>query len=298
MSTKPTELRIGTPEAFDGSYEKSMHWLHAVQFYLLVNKAVYDTDEKQIAFTLLYMTKGSALTWASTFRQSAISGTAFTLGTFADFITKFNTAFKHHDVTGNAISWLSTKRMQKNVKNNSYSPSLVEYVSTFINHIALANISDANVLIGYFSTGIPPPLMRCIMSMDTVPSTIDDWYKKAIAFQTQWERADDIAKRNSKNSHQTHHSFSNSSTTKAHDPDAMVVDTIKVSKLTLEECKCCIEKKLCFCCRKLGHLSTACTSFAQKVQKVSSKELPKLEKIDDDEEEEIVRKISFKPLDF
>ena len=41
MTTKPTELCIGAPEAFDGSYEKSQHWLHAVQFYLLVNKAVY-----------------------------------------------------------------------------------------------------------------------------------------------------------------------------------------------------------------------------------------------------------------
>ena len=72
----------------------------------------------------------------------------------------------------------------------------------------------------------------------------------------------------------------------------MVVDTIKVSKLTPEECKHCIEKKLCFFCQKPGHLSTACTSFAQKgnqkVQKVSSEELPKLEEINDDEEEEVV----------
>ena len=82
----------------------------------------------------------------------------------------------------------------------------------------------------------------------------------------------------------------------------MVMDTIKVSKLTPEEHKHCVEKKLCFRCRKPGHLSTACPTFAQKnnqkVQKVSSKELPKLEEIDEDEEEEVVRKISFKPLDF
>ena len=82
----------------------------------------------------------------------------------------------------------------------------------------------------------------------------------------------------------------------------MVVDTIKVSKLTPEEHKRCVEKKLCFCCRKPSHLSTACAVFTQKgnqkIQKVSSKELPKLEEIDDDEEEEVVRKISFKPLDF
>ena len=302
MTSKPTELRIGTPEGFDGSYEKSQHWLHAVQFYLLVNKAVYDNDDKQIAFALSYMTKGSALTWAATFRQSAISGTSFSLGTFTDFVTKFNSTFKHHNVTGNAISWLSTKHMIKNTKNNSYSPSLTEYISTFKNHVALANISDANVLIGYFSAGIPPPLMCCIMPMDTVPSTIDEWCKKAIAFQTQWERADDIAKRNTKASHQTYHSFLNSSNSKTHDPDTMVVNTIRVSKLTLEERKRCVEKKLCFCCRKPSYLSTACPAFTQKgnqkVQRVSSEELPKLEEIDDDEEEEVVRKISFKPLDF
>ena len=302
MSTKPTELRIGTPKVFDGSYDKSQHWLHAVQFYLLVNKAVYDTDYKQIAFALSYMTKGSALTWAATFRQSTISGTSFTLGTFADFVTKFNTMFKHHDVTGNTISWLSTQRMEKSKKNNLYSPSLTEYISTFKNHVALANISDVNVLIGYFSAGIPPPLMRRIMSMDTVPSTIDEWYKKAVAFQTQWERADDITKRNSKSSHQTYHSFSNSSNAQTHDPDTMIIDTIKISKLTLEERKRCIEKKLCFHCQKPGHSSTTCTTFSQKgnteVQKVSSEELPKLEEINDNKEEEVVRKISFKPLDF
>ena len=181
MSSKPMELRISVPEAFNGSYDKSQHWLHAVQFYLLINKAVYDTDDKQIAFALSYMTQGSALTWAMTFRQSTIAGTLFTLGTFADCVAKFNSAFKHHDITGNAISWLSTRRMQKN-KNNSYSPSLTEYISTFKSHIALAN-----VLIRYSSAGIPPPLMCRIMSMDTVPATIHEWYKKAIAFQTQWE---------------------------------------------------------------------------------------------------------------
>ena len=49
-------------------------------------------------------------------------------------------------------------------------------------------------------------------------------------------------------------------------------------------------------------LPTTCMSFSQKgnpkVQKISSEGLPKLEEIDDDEKEEVVRKISFKPLDF
>ena len=66
-TTKPTELRLGTKEAFDGSFDKSRAWMNTVQFYLIVNKAVYDTDEKKIAFALSYMTKGSAVTWVTTF---------------------------------------------------------------------------------------------------------------------------------------------------------------------------------------------------------------------------------------
>ena len=93
-TTKPTELHLGTPEAYDGSFDKSQSWINTVQFYLAVNKAVYDTNEKKIAFTLSYMTKGSALTWATTFCTNCISSTTILFGTFADFITAFETSFK------------------------------------------------------------------------------------------------------------------------------------------------------------------------------------------------------------
>ena len=137
-----------------------------MRFYLLVNNKVYDTDNKMIAFALSYITKGSALTWATTFRQNTISGTTIAMGTFSDFITKFETAFKHHNVTGTAIAWLSTKRMTKG-KNNTYSPTLIEYISHFKNYSALASITNQNVLIRYFSARIPSPLMHRIMSMDS-----------------------------------------------------------------------------------------------------------------------------------
>ena len=57
----------------------------------------------------------------------------------------------------------------------------------FQNNVALAMIADHNILISYFSTGIPPPLMKRIMSMDTVPTNVEEWYLKTIHFQTQWE---------------------------------------------------------------------------------------------------------------
>ena len=68
--------------------------MNTVQFYLVVNKTVYDADEKKIAFALSYMTKGSALMWAMTFCTNCISGTPISFGSFADFVTAFETSFK------------------------------------------------------------------------------------------------------------------------------------------------------------------------------------------------------------
>ena len=300
-TAKPIELRIGTPEAYDGSFETSRQWLNAVQLYLLINEDVYNNDDKKIAFVLSYMTKGPALTWAATFRENSVDSTGtVTLGTYGDFIAKFNEDFKQRDTTGTAIAWLTTKRMVPK-KDRTYSPPLNQYISEFQNHVARANIKDPNVLIGYFSAGIPPTLMRRIMSMDTVPTTIQEWYSKAIHFQMQWEQAEEISKRNQRPVH-SYQPFPSTST-RTKDPNAMDVDVVRVRKLTPEERKRCIKKGLCFRCRKPGHLSGECPSFPNKKpgrqvkRVVQEEELPKLREVDDDEEE-TVRRISFTPMDF
>ena len=158
-AAKPIELQISTPEAYDGSFKTLRQWLNAIQLYLLVNEDVYNNNDKKIAFVLSYITKGSALTWAATFRENSVDATGtITLGTYVNFIAKFNEDFKQRDVTRTAITWLTTKRIILK-KNWTYSPPLNQYVSEFQNHIAQANIKDPNVLIGYFSTRIPPSLM-------------------------------------------------------------------------------------------------------------------------------------------
>ena len=139
--------------------------------------------------------------------------------------------------------------------------------------------------------------------MDIISSTINEWYKKAAHFQTQKDCANEIAKQNSKSSH-TYTSFSQSSTTKTQDPDVMDIDIIKVAKLTPDKQKWCIEKGLCFHCQKSGHLSSTCPIFSsskpRKVQiiKEAKEELSRLQEIDEEEKEEMIRRISFTPLDF
>ena len=234
MSNKPTELCIGIPKAYDGSAEKATIWLQSILFYLNVNADVYNTDIKKIAFALSFMIKEAALSWAATFHNFAISGSVINMGTFTYFVLKFKTSFKHYDSTGNAVTWLSIKWMTKLEGRDGayrYEPSLTHYISDFQNYIAQAQVTNNNVLISYYSAGIPPELICCIMSMDTIPFTINEWYKKAAHFQTQKDCANEIAKWNSKLSH-TYISFSQSYTTKIQDPDAMDIDVIKVAKFT------------------------------------------------------------------
>ena len=138
------------------------------------------------------------------------------------------------------------------------------------------------------------------MSMDTVPSKVEEWYSKAIHFQTQWERAEEITQRNRQPTKGMYYSFSQPTPSKIQDPDAMDVDVIKISPLTPEERKHCIEKGLCFHCRKAGHLSTACPTFSTqtkgvrrvKQDKNTNESIPSLREIEDDDEE-VVRQISF-----
>ena len=78
--------------------------MHSIQFYLAVNETSYSNDAKKIAFALSYMTEGSTQTWAETFQENVINDTTVTLGTWDDFLKKFQQTFKHQDTARNAIS--------------------------------------------------------------------------------------------------------------------------------------------------------------------------------------------------
>ena len=289
MTTKPNELRIAAPDHFDGAYSKTILWLSSVLFYLEVNDAVYNTNAKKIAFALSYMMKGAAQTWAATFRQRAISGATISMGTFEDFVKEFKTAFEHHDAVGNAISLLAHKRMISR-NNGTFEPPLTTYIAGFQNHVTQSGITDHNVLIGFFSAGIPSGLMKSIYSMETVPTTIDDWYRKALTFQTHYEQAREVEQRRP-NPAGTYRPFAATPTT-TRDPNAMEVDAIKVAKLTKEERERCMKEGLCLRCRKKGHMAKNCPTFQGKpagIRKVE--EAPRPHETFDDEEV-VIGKIS------
>ena len=64
----------------------------SVKLYLLINDALYNDNEKKIAFALSFMKEGLAVIWASTFTKKALTLAIPTLGTWTAFLTDFQTS--------------------------------------------------------------------------------------------------------------------------------------------------------------------------------------------------------------
>ena len=207
------------------------------------------------------MTKGSARFWVLTETEATLARNPQSFGSWNNFLTRFNASFILENIKDQAIACLSTARTSDKLP-------LLKYISKFKNNTALSKIKNENVLINFFSWGIPTQIMRRIYSMDTVPTTVEKWYTQALHFKHVWEKTNNIAKGwgnpfltfqdNQNNGNQR-------SIPKKKDPNAIDIDAIQVEKLTPEEHLKCFNNNLCFKCRKPVHTTAKCRNpFIEK----------------------------------
>ena len=104
MAPSAKEVHLGTLEDYDGKEVTFQAWIRSIELYLLINKEIYDTDQKKITFALSFMKKGSILGWATTFTSNAIDNKKF--GTFADFKNSLTKAFLITDLKAKALAHL------------------------------------------------------------------------------------------------------------------------------------------------------------------------------------------------
>ena len=271
---KPQELKLGQPPTFDGTPEKTREWFNNTQLYLLVNKEIYNDDDRKIAFALSFMREGSA----------ALKRNPLNFGTWQNFLDKFSTSFILENTKDQAKAWMTTARVDKKTP-------LMDYISQFKNNAALSEINNQDVLINFYSRGIPPVLMKKIYGMDTVPNNIDKWYQQTLHFQHVWEKTNEIAKEKTNPFYQNHHRNSDH---KKKDPDAMDIDAVRLSK---QEQQRRFREGRCYRCGGKGHISKGCKNpFAQKEGKRPENKKPevsaKIEEIPDSDEEPMVGTVS------
>ena len=219
------------------------------------------------------MKEGSAGLWALTKTETAFTNNPPGFGTWANFLKRFSTSFILENTKDQAIAWLSTTKVNDKL-------NLLEYISKFKNNAALSRITNQDILINFFSRGIPTQLMKRVYSMDTVPDTIEKWYLQMLHFKHVWEKTNEIAKGWSNPFLAFQDNWNNNNhTQKKRDPNAMDINAIHIEKLTPEEWQRCFDNNLCFKCRKPGHRSSQCQNPFTNKQKQPTTTTAKIEEI-------------------
>ena len=102
-TAKATELKLNQPKPFTGKRNKVDDFLQDVALYLKINDEIYNTDKKNIGYTLTFMNEGDAKSWKAQYIRNTITNTGINFGTWTNFITKVQDAFASYDAPGDAL---------------------------------------------------------------------------------------------------------------------------------------------------------------------------------------------------
>ncbi|KIO05536.1 hypothetical protein M404DRAFT_52484, partial [Pisolithus tinctorius Marx 270] len=239
------ELKIGAPSDFDGNQKNTMSWLYSVQTYLLVNKELYDTNTKKVVYTLSYMKKDVARSWAATFQKTSLEKNPPSFGTFANFVKDFKASFTSANTVG-SLKYLTYTAIAK-LRTLKQKDSVEQYITDFRTAAADSTITEDVTLIEFFSQGLKPFIVNRIHMMETTPTKITEWYTQAQKFDAKWRKVNETFGKKEKKTFHPRNNFAEEK-----DPNTMDVDGVRLSK---EEQDHHIKEGRCFGCRNKGHLS-------------------------------------------
>ncbi|KAI5115896.1 hypothetical protein M0805_006764 [Coniferiporia weirii] len=261
MATTAKEINLAKPNEFDGTREYARRFLSSCETYLRVNKHIYDTDELKINFVLSFMQTRTAGDWAIN-RESLASAynvdakgnklsTIVGYGTWDDFVKDFKSTFITTDDTNEAQQAL-IKLKQLGTAD--------DFNNQFQSLATRSGITSPEALIALYQAGLTPALLKTIYNRDTMPTTINDWYKAA-------SRSDNIYRRlraiqgpmTPTPQNNRFRKFSNNRSPSTY--NTTNTSSNKPPRLTPEERDKCFKEGRCLACREKGHNSRDCPKF-------------------------------------
>ena len=272
MSSSTPEFKVALPADFSGDPADFIRWIKAMRAYFTINSKLYSTDEIKVMTTLNKMSKGRGIDFSKMWYDRISNATIDTKEkTFDKFAKNFKTTFYPFDIKATAHFNLA-KLTQKTFweEDGTFNDSFQKFITNFQNLAAKAGISDKTTLINHFSLGIDQQITTMILSMSTIPTTLNEWIEKAKTFHAQKMCIAAIRGRKG------NPSFFTSRNPPPCDLNAMDIDATSLTKLTPAERAHCIREKLCFRCRKPGHSASQhnVTRASQTVKEREQRVLP------------------------
>ena len=222
--------------------------------YFSINSTIYTSDIDKVMTTLNKMSKGSGVSFSEMwYDKMADTSIANSEKTFNKFASNFKSTFFPYDTKATA-RFEFTKLSQKLFKcpDGIMDYGFQKYITDFQNLASKAGISDDVTLIDQFSLGLDQQLATMILSMSSIPTTVTKWIEQAKVFHTQ--KMHILVLKGGRLPSTIH------SPQTTHNPNAVDIDAISLSKLTPMERVRCIKEGLCFRCRKKGHSANKCNN--------------------------------------
>ncbi|KAI5118690.1 hypothetical protein M0805_003348 [Coniferiporia weirii] len=263
MTTTAKEINLAKPNEFDGTQEYARRFLSSCETYLRVNKHIYDTDELKINFVLSFMQTRTAGDWAIN-RESLASAynvdakgnklsTIVGYGTWDDFVKDFKSTFITTDDTNEAQQALIKLRQ---------TGTADDFNNQFQSLATRSGITSPKALIALYQAGLTPALLKTIYNRDTMPTTINDWYKAASYSDNIYRRLRAIQGPPPPNlQNNRFRKLSNNRPASNYNTTGTSSNTNRPPRLTPEERDKCFKEGRCLACREKGHNSRDCPKF-------------------------------------
>jgi hypothetical protein len=169
----PTNIKVTKPDVYDGSADCTEQFLHQCRLYFLSADDL--TDLQRVTFTLSYMSKGRALSWAERkLEEVAAPGTEVVWGTFVALL---------HEAFGDSNRAVMACLKIKEVKQGKGTAD--DFVMRFEEYESFTGF-DETALVDLFKDGLSPHILSCIYGLATMPTTLHEWKEKAQQFHHQY----------------------------------------------------------------------------------------------------------------
>ena len=182
-NTQKKEYNINRPTPFMGDRTKIENFVQECDIYLNINQGIYDNDVAKIAFVLSFIIAGEAQKWKEQFIRSITNNQLMTFPMFGEFMMKLQDAFKAVNLIDTAMQKLALLR-----QGNRPVEELIMDFRLLIGDARLStdSPSDQIHLIKMFMTCLNPQLKKKVIFGDIVLKTIEDWYAKAIQYDSNY----------------------------------------------------------------------------------------------------------------
>jgi hypothetical protein len=235
---RPVELKAGLPDDFSGNAEDAARWLLAISAYFTMNATIYSDDAK-ILTALNKMSKGRGKFFSESWYYKLANDTLPDAEkTWSALQKDFTETFCPFDLQASAhhrMTELSQKKTREGFQ---------DFVTQYQLAVAQSGMTDNVAIIDGLCRGLDKELVWMVLSMKDPLKDLKGWIKQVSEFHAQQRRIDSImAGRRSVGSAYT------SRTSPRHDPNAMVIDALRLSPVERAEY---MRKNQCFICHKVG----------------------------------------------